>query len=114
MALLPPTVTANITTMGHHDDGELVTMSSLERVDRDDWQSSAACTGEMGSVFYPPLRPEREGRPGEPRASSQGRLPRRAPCVWPASNKRCVDNERYGIWGGLTDKERRLAAEPVA
>ncbi|WP_424344539.1 WhiB family transcriptional regulator [Ilumatobacter sp.] len=106
-------MTANITTMGYHDDGELVTMSSLERVDRDDWQSSAACAGEMGSVFYPPLRPERKAA----RASRERRA--KAVCASCPVRVACLEqavrrNERYGIWGGLTDKERRLAAEPVA
>ncbi len=81
-------------------------MSSLEKHDRGDWQASAACAGEMGSVFYPPLRPERKAvRVGRERRA-------KAVCESCPVRSDCLDHamphdERYGIWGGLSETERR-------
>lgn len=88
-------------------------MSSLEKLDRGNWQSSAACVGEMGSAFYPPLRPERKivrlNRENRAKAVCAS-CPVRSECLEHALN----GDERYGIWGGLTYRERRLAAAPIA
>jgi WhiB family redox-sensing transcriptional regulator len=81
-------------------------MSSLQREDRDGWHAHAACIGEVSSVFYPPMRsePRRTKRSREARAKAVCALcPVRSECLAHA-----LDNdERYGIWGGLTDRERR-------
>ena len=86
-------------------------MSSLERYDRSGWQASAACAGETGSVFYPPLRAERKAvRVGrEQRAKAVcASCPVRSDCL----DHAMVHDERFGIWGGLTNRERRIAAVP--
>jgi len=71
-----------------------------------DWHRDAACRGERGAAFYPPLRPE----------SKIERLARersaKAICQDCPVRDECLDHalrhdERYGIWGGLTDVERR-------
>ena len=86
-------------------------MSSLERFARASWHNSAACTGESGVLFYPPSRPER--RAARLRRESRARgvcasCPVRDDCL-----QHAIDHgERYGIWGGLTDRERRVAAAP--
>lgn len=83
-------------------------MSSLERSQRAAWHDRAACSGESGMLFYPPSRPER--KPARLRRESRAlavceRCPVRDDCL-----RHAVDNnERYGIWGGLTDRERLAA-----
>lgn len=79
-------------------------MSSLTRWD--DWTHAAACAGEMGTSFYPPMRPEKKSA----RAAREQRA--KAVCERCTVRQECLDyaiehNERYGIWGGLTDNERR-------
>jgi WhiB family redox-sensing transcriptional regulator len=84
-------------------------MTAREQFDRRPWQASAACTGENAALFYPPLRTENKAN----RLTRERRAkvvchscPVRAACL-----EHAVDSdERYGIWGGLTNKERRLAA----
>lgn len=71
-----------------------------------DWQHEAACRGEHASLFYPPMRfePKRERLAREQSAKAICRAcPVRIECL-----DHAVDaDERYGIWGGLTDVERR-------
>lgn len=60
----------------------------------------------MATAFYPPLRPES-------RSSKQAReQDAKAVCASCQVREECLDHalaqgERYGIWGGLTDIERR-------
>lgn len=70
-----------------------------------DWQREAACRGER-AAFYPPLQ-------GESKTERQARE-RVAKSICDACTVKaeCLDHairhdERYGIWGGLTDSERR-------
>ena len=88
-------------------------MSSLETYDGSDWQANASCAGEMASCFYPPLRAERKAArlSRESRAKAVcAECPVRSDCLDHATN----NDERYGIWGGMTDRERRMAAAPLA
>jgi WhiB family transcriptional regulator, redox-sensing transcriptional regulator len=84
-------------------------MSILQRDDRDGWQVQAACVGEVNSIFYPPMR-------GEPRRVKRSREARaKAVCAQCPVRSECLDqaienDERYGIWGGMTDGERRVIA----
>jgi WhiB family redox-sensing transcriptional regulator len=87
-------------------------MSSLERVDREPWQDASACSGEMRMLFYPPLRAEKK----TVRLSRESRA--KNVCASCPVSDACLqhaftNDERYGIWGGLTDRERRLAAPPA-
>ncbi len=87
-------------------------MSSIERDIRNGWQSNAACAGDMGAAFYPPVRSERKAS----RVSRERRA--KAVCASCPVQSQCLDHalandERYGIWGGMTDKERRIAAAPA-
>lgn len=70
-----------------------------------EWQHLAACRGER-AAFYPPLQGE----------SKSERLTReriaKSICETCTVRDECLDHaidhdERYGIWGGLTDSERR-------
>jgi WhiB family redox-sensing transcriptional regulator len=73
---------------------------------RTDWQHDAACRGEFAATFYPPLRPEKKDeRLARERAA-------KAVCRACPVREACLDHalrydERHGIWGGLTDAERR-------
>ncbi|MEZ7962068.1 MAG: WhiB family transcriptional regulator [Ilumatobacter sp.] len=76
------------------------------QLDSVDWRSQAACQGEMGNAFYPPLSSERRAiRLARERRAKQVC----ASCgVQTACLEQALDNgERYGIWGGLTDLERK-------
>lgn len=70
------------------------------------WLEQAACRGEDAAIFYPP-------NSGESRAERQMREHMaKSICqtceVKPACLSHAVTNdERYGIWGGLNDLERR-------
>jgi WhiB family redox-sensing transcriptional regulator len=80
-----------------------MTITSLESLR---WQAHAACRGEMGHDFYPPANGERrpERRLRESRAKAVcARCPVRAECL----DMAVANGERYGVWGGLTDAERR-------
>lgn len=70
------------------------------------WRDDAACSGDMGALFYPPVRSERRSvkTAREMRAKQVcATCPVRETCLQQALDV----GERYGIWGGLTDTERR-------
>lgn len=81
-------------------------MSSLAKNPDERWQEFAACAGDAGVNFYPPMRPEkkvvRQAREARAKAVC-ARCHVRRDCLQYAVD----NNERYGIWGGLTDVERR-------
>jgi WhiB family transcriptional regulator, redox-sensing transcriptional regulator len=71
------------------------------------WQQSGACRDGAARDFYPPMQSERkhERLARERRAKSVcASCPVRVECLEYAI---AVD-ERYGIWGGLNQEERRL------
>jgi len=71
------------------------------------WQQTGACRNGMATDFYPPMHTERkhERLARERRAKSVcAACPVQLQCLEHAIE---VD-ERYGIWGGLNQDERRL------
>ena len=71
------------------------------------WQQTGACRSGMATDFYPPMHTERkhERLARERRAKSVcAACPVQLQCLEHAI---AVD-ERYGIWGGLNQDERRL------
>ena len=79
-------------------------MSAL-RTD-DAWQVKAACRGPQATVFFPPSTFERkdEKQDRERRA--------KAICATCAVKQPCLDyamriREQHGIWGGLSESERK-------
>ncbi len=81
-------------------------MSSLERIDGEQWRYHAACQGEWGALFYPPMRTEKKAA----RAAREQRA--KQVCSGCAVREECLGHalrsgERYGVWGGMTDAERR-------
>lgn len=66
----------------------------------------AACSGDMGALFYPPVRSERRS------VKAARELRAKKVCATCPVRVECLEQaldvgERYGIWGGLTDIERR-------
>ncbi len=63
-----------------------------------DWRRQAACRGVDPEVFYPVNDDDAE----EAKEVCAG-CPVRQPCLeWALQ-----DRERFGVWGGLTERERR-------
>ena len=76
------------------------------RFDPDDWVLVAACRGKE-NLFFPPdddqeSRVERKAREAKAK-SICGTCPVRAECLDEAMRS----SERFGIWGGMTERERR-------
>ena len=72
--------------------------------DRVDWQEDALCRGYENIVFF--------GDEGESELEKQGREARAkaicktCPVLEPCLEFAMETNQKYGIWGGLTAKER--------
>lgn len=73
------------------------------------WQQLAACRGPHQAIFFPPPRLERrsEKRSREQRAKEI--------CSGCGVQQQCLEyalaiREQHGIWGGLTENERREVA----
>lgn len=77
----------------------------------DDWQLRALCRGNHAYLFFPPStferKEERERREMKAKAIC-GVCPVREPCQEHAIRIR----EPFGIWGGLTENERRSMLVP--
>ena len=77
-------------------------MSSIDR----SWQPIALCRGNNSHLFFPPSTSERkdERTRREERAKSICRV---CPVIRECLDYALAINEPYGIWGGLTEAERR-------
>lgn len=70
------------------------------------WRESARCRGELAAYFFPPYD-------DEPRRDRERReAVARAVCASCPVQNTCLQysldsGERHGIWGGLTETERR-------
>jgi WhiB family transcriptional regulator, redox-sensing transcriptional regulator len=70
------------------------------------WQLRAACRGPASALFFPPTYPERKEERDAREAKAKAicaECPVRAECLDYALSIR----EPHGIWGGLTEAERR-------
>ncbi|MFD9408174.1 WhiB family transcriptional regulator [Streptomyces sp. NPDC059989] len=70
-----------------------------------EWQATAACRGTGSEWFFHP-----EGERGEERATRDETAKRI--CAWCPVRAQCLRHalsvqEPYGVWGGLTEEERR-------
>jgi WhiB family transcriptional regulator, redox-sensing transcriptional regulator len=79
----------------------------LERLQREEvnsqvmsWRAKGRCRGSDPAVFYPP--PEDDSQAEEAKLIC-GICPVRQPCLEFALTTR----EKHGVWGGLTERERR-------
>jgi WhiB family redox-sensing transcriptional regulator len=70
------------------------------------WQAKAACRGPNTALFFPPShferKDDRETRESKAKAICSG-CDVRKPCLEYAIRSK----EQHGIWGGLTEVERR-------
>ena len=96
--------------MGEYDTmGEIVEGMLLVARDAEDrpWLRAAACKGrEQSRAFYPPMH--HESRDERARRESQAKTI----CLGCPVQRSCLDyaletREPFGIWGGLTEYERR-------
>lgn len=72
----------------------------------DQWQIKAACRGPQATVFFPPAQVERrDERVARERAAKAicKTCPVRQPCLEESLRIR----EPHGIWGGLSELERK-------
>ncbi|WP_082169226.1 WhiB family transcriptional regulator [Mycolicibacterium chlorophenolicum] len=70
-----------------------------------DWQMRGLCRGRDVSMFYPP-----DGERGQRRALRENhakRLCQRCPVIAQCRDHALTVGEPYGIWGGMTESERR-------
>ncbi|MCG5460815.1 WhiB family transcriptional regulator [Micromonospora sp. MED01] len=67
-----------------------------------DWQEQALCTQTDPEVFYP-----EKGGTVEPAKKVCRNCDVQAECLEYALNR----DERFGVWGGLSEKERRAEAK---
>ena len=72
-------------------------MTLLDATGRDLWRLAAACKNHPGANFYPET--EAEARPAKRICAA---CPVRRPCL----DMALWNGERYGVWGGLTERER--------
>ncbi len=77
--------------------------------DQAQWQVRAACRGPQAAVFFPPTTPERRDEKRFREASAK------AICESCSVRGRCLSyamsiREQHGIWGGLSEIERRQMA----
>jgi WhiB family redox-sensing transcriptional regulator len=74
------------------------------------WPRRAACRGPESALFFPPTssepRADREARESRAKAICSG-CPVRLPCL----DYALEIEEPHGIWGGLTEHERRALLE---
>jgi WhiB family redox-sensing transcriptional regulator len=80
---------------------------------REPWQQKAACRGPHAEVFFPPATAE----PKEERLAREARA--KAICATCVVRRDCLDyalkiREPHGIWGGLTELERKALLEREA
>ena len=106
-----------ISRLGEYDTmGEVVERMVLVARDADDrpWLRAAACRGrEQSRAFYPPMHHESR----EERAAREQRA--KAICLDCAVQTACLEyalgtREPFGIWGGLTEFERKSMLAPVS
>jgi len=81
-------------------------MTLAIRTDTEQWQLRAACRGPQARVFFPPAHFERK----DEKLEREGRA--KAICNGCAVRQDCLDyavriREQHGIWGGLSESERR-------
>ena len=83
-------------------------------IDEWDWQLHGACRGMDSSFFF---HPDGERGPRrEQRASEAKKVCARCPVIEPCRRHALATREPYGVWGGLTEDERRsaLKTSPLA
>lgn len=79
-------------------------MSMADTIEALDWQEEAECRSYQNTLFF--------GEEGESELERQARedaakaVCRSCPVIEPCLEFALETNQKYGIWGGLSDKER--------
>lgn len=73
---------------------------------RDDWQTQSLCRGNHAHLFFPPSTFERKDD-RERRESRAKAICRVCPVVDDCRRHSLSIREQFGIWGGMTEVERR-------
>ena len=85
--------------------GRYQIQTPFDDTDMLEWQEQAACRSYDNLLFFGPDQGESElekqGREARAKAICQ-----RCPVAQPCLEFAMETNQKYGIWGGLTDKER--------
>ena len=72
------------------------------------WQDRAACRGPLGAVFFPPPTTERK-REKLAREAKAKAICRTCPVMQDCRSYAIEIREPHGVWGGLSEQERRSA-----
>jgi len=72
------------------------------------WQTRAACRGPHAAIFFPPSHFERKDEK-EARESRAKDICSSCPVRQPCLDYAVTIKEPHGIWGGLSEAERRRA-----
>ena len=70
------------------------------------WQQKAACRGPLGAVFFPPSTSERK-REKVARESKAKDICMSCPVLAECRDYAIEIREPHGVWGGLSEQERR-------
>jgi WhiB family redox-sensing transcriptional regulator len=70
-----------------------------------DWQRGAACRGMDTNLFFPAAG--ERGQDREAREQAARRVCARCPVRRPCAQFALRAHEQYGVWGGLTEEDRR-------
>lgn len=81
--------------------------NSAETIGGLNWQHQAACRGPLGSVFFPPPISERK-REKLAREEKAIEICHACPVMDDCRSYSIAIREPHGVWGGLSEKERRL------
>ena len=79
----------------------------------DDWQVDALCRGSHAHLFFPPSTFERKDE-RERREERAVAICRVCPAVTDCRDHALAIREPFGIWGGLTEIDRRQVLAGVA
>ncbi len=70
------------------------------------WQERAACRGPLGTVFFPPPVTERK-RDKLAREARAKEICQACPVLLECRDYAISIREPHGVWGGLSEQERR-------
>lgn len=84
---------------------EELAISVVDAIDGLDWQDDAACREYDNTLFFGPEHGESELE-RQPREAEAKAVCRTCPVVEPCLEFAMETNQKYGIWGGLNEKER--------
>jgi len=96
-------LTTASTSPKHLEEGS--TLSVAESIEEMDWQEEAACRDHENVIFFGPEQGESELE-RQPREAHAKSICQRCPVAEPCLEFAMESNQKYGIWGGLNEKER--------